>query len=45
VRSARAAEVKIRSGAGALSLELDGETVSAGDLTFSVQPGLLRILS
>jgi diacylglycerol kinase (ATP) len=45
VRSARAAEVKIRSPHGALSLELDGETVSAADLTFSIQPGLLKILT
>ena len=45
VRSARAAEVQIRSPQGALSLELDGEPVRATDLTFSVQPGLLKILS
>ena len=45
VRSARAAEVQIRSPHGALSLELDGETVSAEDLTFKVQPGLLSLLA
>lgn len=45
VRAGRAAEVRIHSPQGALGLELDGEPVSAGDLTFSVQPGLLKILS
>ncbi len=45
VRSARAAEVQIYSPQGALSLELDGEPVRATDLTFRVQPGLLKILS
>lgn len=45
VRSGRAAEVSIRSPHGALSLELDGETVSASELTFSIQPGLLKILA
>ncbi len=45
VRSARAAEVQIRSPQGALSLELDGEPVRASNLTFRVQPGLLKILS
>ncbi len=44
VRSARAAEVQIRSPLGALGLELDGEPVRASDLTFRVQPGLLQIL-
>ena len=45
VMSARAADVHIRSPQGALALELDGETVRASDLSFSVQPGLLKILS
>ena len=45
VRSARAAEVQIRSGKGALGLELDGEPASARELTFTVQPGLVKILS
>ena len=45
VRAGRATEVRIRSPQGALGLELDGEPVSASDLMFSVQPGLLKILS
>lgn len=45
VRSARAAEVRVQSPAGALGIELDGEPLSAHDLTFRVQPGLLRILT
>lgn len=45
VQSARAAEVRIRSPQGALGLELDGELARANDLTFRVQPGLLKILS
>jgi diacylglycerol kinase (ATP) len=45
VMSARAAEVKIRSPQGTLGLELDGEAASGGDLTFRVQPGLLKILT
>lgn len=45
VRSARAAEVRVQSEAGALGLELDGEPLAARDMTFRVQPGLLKILS
>ncbi len=45
VRAGRAAEVQIHSPQGVLGLELDGEPVNARDLTFSVQPGLLQILS
>ena len=45
VRSGQAAEVRIHSPQGALGLELDGEPARAKDLTFSVQPGLLQILS
>lgn len=45
VRSARAAVVQIHSPQAALGLELDGEPLRARDLTFSVQPGLLKILS
>ena len=45
VMSARAAEVKIHSPQGTLGLELDGEAASGGDLTFRVQPGLLKILT
>jgi len=45
VRSARAAEVRITSPRGALGLELDGEPARGSDLTFSVQPGLLKILA
>jgi YegS/Rv2252/BmrU family lipid kinase len=45
VQSAQAAEVKIRSPKAALGLELDGEAASGGDLTFRVQPGLLKILT
>lgn len=45
VKAGRAAEVRIRSPQGALGLELDGEPVRAKDLTFSVQPGFLQILS
>ncbi len=45
VRSGRAAEVKIHSPEGTLGIELDGEPISASDLTFQVEPGLLNILS
>ena len=45
VMSARAAEVKIHSPQGVLGLELDGEAASGGDLTFRVQPGLIKILT
>ncbi len=45
VRFGQAAEVKIRSAQGALGLELDGEPARAKDLTFKVQPGLLKILA
>ena len=45
VQSGRAAEVHIHSPHGAIGLELDGEPASARDITFSVQPGLLKILS
>ncbi|MEP7294356.1 MAG: diacylglycerol kinase family protein [Chloroflexota bacterium] len=45
VQSAQAAEVKIRSPQATLGLELDGEAASGGDLTFRVQPGLLKILT
>jgi diacylglycerol kinase family enzyme len=45
VRSARAAEVRVQTVAGALGLELDGEPLLARDMTFSVRPGLLKILS
>ncbi len=45
VRSARAAQVQIHSPQGALGIELDGEPLRADHLTFSVQPGLLQILS
>jgi diacylglycerol kinase (ATP) len=45
VRSARAAEVRVQTKAGALGLELDGEPLLARDMTFSVRPGLLKILS
>ncbi len=45
VHSARAAEVRVQSPAGTLGIELDGEPLSANDLTFRVQPGLLQILS
>lgn len=45
VKSGRAAEVRIHSPQGAIGLELDGEPASARDITFSVQPGLLKILS
>jgi diacylglycerol kinase (ATP) len=45
VQSGQAAEVKIHSPQGTLGLELDGEAASGGDLTFRVQPGLLKILT
>ncbi|HVU11920.1 MAG TPA: diacylglycerol kinase family protein [Phototrophicaceae bacterium] len=45
VRSARAAQVQIRSPQGSLGIELDGEPLRADNLTFSVQPGLLQILA
>ncbi len=45
VMSAQAAEVKIHSPQATLGLELDGEAANGSDLTFSVQPGLLKILT
>ncbi len=45
VHSARAAEVRVQSPAGLLGLELDGEPLAAQDMTFRVQPGLLKILA
>jgi diacylglycerol kinase (ATP) len=41
----RAREVHIHSKTGAMGLDLDGEHTSGQDLTFSVRPGLLHILS
>lgn len=45
VQIQRARQVQIRSLNGAIGLELDGEPARAADLTFSVQPGLLHLLT
>jgi len=45
VQMRRARQVQIRSLSGAIGLELDGEPARAVDLTFSVQPGLLHLLT
>lgn len=45
VRYAQAREVKITGLKGALGLDLDGETGTSKEVTFSVQPGLMKILS
>lgn len=45
VRAGRAKEIHIRNPQGALGLELDGEPISASDLTVRVQPGLLNLLA
>lgn len=42
VQFQRAKEVRIQ---GAVSLDLDGEHADAHDMTFSIRPGLLKILS
>lgn len=45
VRFGRAAQVQITSPVGALGLDLDGEYADGADLTFSVRPGFLSLLS
>lgn len=41
----RAREVRISSPAGSIGLDLDGEHAQGEDLTFTVRPGLLHLLS
>lgn len=45
VLSAQAKQVKIRSPKGLVEMELDGEYAVGHDLTFTVRPGLMPILS
>lgn len=45
VRHAQAKEVKVEGIEGPVSLDLDGEHASGQELTFSVEPGLLSMLS
>lgn len=44
VMSAKAKSVRVRGAAG-LPVELDGELAHGGDLTFTIQPGLLSLLA
>jgi diacylglycerol kinase (ATP) len=45
VRFGRAKEVHIQGDSGAVALDLDGEHATGRDLTFTMKPGLLHMLS